>query len=78
MVFEEHSANKMIPTDTGRVVVDPLTFADEVGEEAYFHDEILWCDDTPDAKVQMGVYRCELGLWALPARKSSMRRLSYE
>lgn len=78
VVFEEHSANKMMPADTGRIVVDSLTYADEAGEEAYFHDEILWCDDTPDAKVQMGAYRRELGLRARPARKSSMRRLSYE
>lgn len=78
VIFEEHTANKTMPADTGRVVVDALTYADAEGEEAYFHDEILWCDDTPDAKVQMGVYRRELGLRARPARKSSMRRLSYE
>lgn len=78
LVFEEHSANKMMPSDTGRIVVDALTYADADGEDAYFHDEILWCDDTPDAKVQMGTYRRELGLRARPARKSHMRRLSYE
>ena len=78
VVFEEHSANKMMPADTGRIVVDALTYADADGEDAYFHDEILWCDDTPDAKVQMGTYRRELGLRARPARKSHMRRLSYE
>ncbi len=78
VVFEEHSANKMMPADTGRIVADSLTYADADGEDAYFHDEILWCDDTPDAKVQMGTYRRELGLRARPARKSHMRRLSYE
>lgn len=78
VVYEEHSANKMMPTETGQIVVDALTYADADGEDAYFHDEILWCDDTPDAKVQMGTYRRELGLRARPARKSHMRRLSYE
>ncbi len=78
VVFEEHSANKMMPAETGQIVVDALTYADAEGEDAYFHDEILWCDDTPDAKVQMGTYRRELELRARPARKSHMRRLSYE
>lgn len=32
----------------------------------------------PKTKVQMDTYRRELGLRALPARKSHMRRLSYE
>ena len=77
-VFEEHSANRMMPADTGRVVVDSLTFADEVGEEPYFHDQTVWCDDTPDSKVQMNTWRRELGIRARPARKSHMRRLSYD
>ena len=77
-IFEEHSANKMMPADTGQIVVGALTFSDGDGEEAYYHDELVWCDDTPDAKVQMGVYRRECGIKVRPARKSNMRRLSYE
>ena len=77
-IFEEHSANKMTPEQTGRLVVDAMTFADEPGEEPYFHDELIWCDDTPDAKQQMAVYRRECGLRAHAARKGHMRRLSYE
>lgn len=77
-IFEEHSANKMTPEQTGRLVVDAMTFADELGEEPYFHDELIWCDDTPDAKQQMAVYRRECGLRAHAARKGHMRRLSYE
>ena len=44
LVFEEHSANKMMPADTGKIVVDSLTFADEAGGEPYFHDQIVYCD----------------------------------
>lgn len=77
-IFEEYSANKMTPEQTGRLVVDAMTYADEPGEEPYFHDELIWCDDTPDGKQQMAVYRRECGLRARPARKSHMRRLSYE
>lgn len=78
VVFEEHSANKMTAERTGQIVLDSMTFADVPGEEPYFHDEIIWCDDTPDAKQQMAVYRRDCGLRARPARKSHMRRLSYE
>ena len=38
-----------------------LTFLDEQGTEAYFHDQIIYCDDTPDSKVQKNVWRRELG-----------------
>ena len=77
-IFEEHTANKMTPEQTGRIVVEAMTFSDEPGEEPYFHDEPIWCDDTPDAKQQMAVYRRECGLRAHAARKGHMRRLSYE
>ena len=46
--------------------------------EAYFHDQMIWCDDTPDSKVQMNVWRRELGLRVHAARKARMRRLSYD
>ena len=78
VIFEEHSANKTMPADTGRVVVDALTYPDVAGQDPYYHDELVWCDDTPDAKVQMGVYRRDLGIKIRPARKARMRRLSYE
>ena len=50
----------------------------EGGEEPYFHDQIVYCDDTPDSKVQMNVWRRELGIRVHTARKARMRRLSYE
>lgn len=77
-VFEEHSANKTMPADTGRIVVDALTYADETGAEPYFHDQMVWCDDTPDSKVQMATWRRELGIRVHPARKARMRRISYD
>lgn len=55
-----------------------LTYADAPGEDAYLHDELIWCDDTPDGKQSMAVWRREAGLRVRPARKSNMRRLSYE
>ena len=78
LIFEEHSANKMTPEQTGRIVLEALTYADEPGGEPYFHDQIVWVDDTPDGKVQTSVYRRDLGIRAHPARKGRMRRLSYE
>ena len=39
-----------------------LTFPDEIGGEPYFHDQIVYCDYTPDSKVQMNVWRRELGI----------------
>lgn len=77
-IFAELSANKKTPQETGQMVVDLLTYADEKGEEAYLHDEVIWCDDTPDGKQQMAVYRREFGLRARPARKARLRRLSYD
>lgn len=46
--------------------------------DPYQHDELIWADDTPDGKQSMAVWRRELGLRVRPARKSNMRRLSYE
>lgn len=78
IIFEEHTANKMTPEETGRIVLDSLTYADEPDEEAYYHDQVVWVDDTPDGKVQTSVYRRDLGIRARPARKGRMRKLSYE
>ena len=78
LIFEEHSANKMMPIDTGKIVVDSLSFPDEIGGEPYFHNEIVYADDTPDSKVQMNTWRRELGIRVHAARKARMRRLSYE
>ncbi len=77
-LFGELSAKKTLPQDTGAMVADALTFSDVEGEEAYFHDEVIWCDDTADGKVAMATYKREHGLRARPARKGRMRRLSYE
>ena len=77
-IFGELSANRKTPSETAAMVVDALTYADEPGEDAYLHDELIWCDDTPDGKQSMAVWRREAGLRVRPARKSNMRRLSYE
>lgn len=77
-VFGELTANKMLPQDTGALVVEALTYPDYPGDDAYFHDELIWCDDTADGKVAMATYKREHGLRARPARKGRMRRLSYE
>jgi len=77
-VMAELSAHRKTPQETGRMVYDALTFAEERGEEPFFHDEVVWCDDTPDGKQSMAVYRREYGIRARPARKARMRRLSYE
>lgn len=78
LIFEEHSANKKLPEETGKIMLDSLTYADERGSEPYYHDQIIWCDDTPDSKIQMAIWRRDLGLRVHPARKARMRRLSYE
>ena len=78
IIFEEHSANRMMPSDTGRIVRDALTYSDDGRAEPRYHDQMVWCDDTADGKVQMATYRREYGLKAHPARKGNMRRLSYQ
>lgn len=77
-IFGELSANRKTPSETAALVVGALTYADEPGENSYLHDELIWCDDTPDGKQSMAVWRREAGLRVRPARKSNMRRLSYE
>ena len=77
-IFGELSANRKTPSETAAMVASSLTYADEPGEDAYLHDELIWCDDTPDGKQSMAVWRREAGLRVRPARKSNMRRLSYE
>lgn len=64
--------------DTGRIVVDSLTYADEVGGDPYYHDQIVYCDDTPDSKVQTNEWKREFAIRVHPERKAHMRRLSYE
>ena len=77
-IFDELSANRKTPAETAALVTDALTYADEPGEDSYLHDELIWCDDTPDGKQSMAVWRREAELRVRPARKSNMRRLSYE
>lgn len=78
LVFDERTANRQGPEQTAKVVLEALTYADEEGGEPYYHDELVWCDDTPDGKVQMATYRRDFSIRARPARKGRMRRLSYE
>ena len=79
-IFGELSASRKTPAETAAVVTDALTYADAPGEDAYLHDELIstWRDDTPDGKQSMAVWRREAGLRVRPARKSNMRRPSYE
>ena len=77
-IFGELSANRKTPTETAALVAGALTYADAPGEDAYLHDELIWCDDTPDGKQSMAVWRREAGRRVRPARKSNMPRLSYE
>lgn len=74
----ELTANRKTPAETAAMAVEALTFADEPGGDPYQHDELIWCDDTPDGKQSMAVWRRDFGLRAHPARKSKVRRLSYE
>lgn len=47
------TANRKTPAETETMAVEELTFADEPGAEPYQHDELIWCDDTPDGKQSM-------------------------
>lgn len=64
--------------ETAQILLDAMTYADEDGEEPYFHNELIWADDTPVGKQQMAVYRREFGMRIRLARKARMRKLSYE
>lgn len=61
-IFGELSANRKTPSETAALVVGALTYADETGEDSYLNDELIWCDDTPDGKQSMAVWRREAGL----------------
>lgn len=41
----------MGPEEIGHVVLESLTYADTPGKGPYFHDELIWFDDTLDGKV---------------------------
>lgn len=77
VVFDEASRNRTLPEDTAEIVRDRLTWADAEGAEPRYHAQTLWCDDTPDGKVQMATYR-RRGLDARPAPKGGLRMLSYQ
>ena len=50
LIFEEHSTNRKTPAETAQILLDAMTFPDEEGKVPYFHDEIVWADDTPDGE----------------------------
>lgn len=77
-IFSEFTANRKTLAETAARAVEALTLADEPGGDPYQHDELIWCDDTPDGKQSMAAWRRDFGLRARPACKSNMRRLSYE
>lgn len=77
IVFNELSANRKTPSETAPMVEAALTYEDARGVESY-HPEVVWCDDTPDGKVQMREYRRDFGINARPAPKGGMRRVSYQ
>ncbi len=76
-VFEEHEAYRKEARDTGQIVLDALTYADDEGQKPRYHGQTVWTDDTPDGKQQTAVYRRKYSLKARPARKGNMRDLSY-
>lgn len=45
--------------------------------ESHTTDQIVYCDDTPDSKVQMATWRRELEIRVYAVWKTRMRRLSY-
>jgi phage terminase large subunit len=78
IMFEEHSAHKHTPEQTGEIIKAALTYKTKpTDEKATYHDEIIWCDDTADGKAAMATYRRKLGISARPAPKGNMRKQSY-
>ncbi len=77
IVFEEHSRNKTLPQETGRIIRDSLTYPDSKGAQPRYHAQTVWCDDTSDGKTHMGIYRRDFGIKARPAKKGNMRKQSY-
>lgn len=65
-LFQELSANRKTPAETGAMAAEALTYADEPGGDPYQHDELIWADDTPDGKQSMALWRRELGLRVRP------------
>ena len=55
-ISSELTANRKTPAETAAMAVEELTFADEPGAEPYQHDELIWCDDTPDGKQSMAAW----------------------
>lgn len=77
-VFQELSVNRRTSTETAAMVTEALTYADALRKDSYLHDELIWCDNTPDGKQSMAAWRRNAGLRVQPARRSNVRRLSYE
>ncbi len=69
IVFEERSANKATPRDTGGIIRESLGACGEQGEP-------VWCDDA--GATEIGVYRRECGINARAAGKGGLRRASYQ
>lgn len=78
IVFDEHSRHKTLPRDTGKIIVDALTYRDARDAAPTYHKQDIWCDDTADGKAQMQAYRRDYGLLARPAAKGGMRMYSYQ
>lgn len=75
-IFEEHSENKKTAKETGRIIRDRMTYADDRGgDRPYYHDEQFWCDSSNKSDIY--VYRREYDIDAHPARKGGMRKESY-
>lgn len=67
-----------MPSETAAIVTSELIYADGPGEDVYLHDELIWCNNTPDGKKSMVMWRREAGPHVLPAHMSNMRWLSYD
>ena len=78
-IFGELSASRKTPAETAALVAGALTYADAPGEDAYLHDELIWCDDTPDGKQSDGGVAARGGAArAAGAEVATCGRLSYE
>lgn len=77
VIFNEYSRNKTLPEDTAKVARVALTFPDAASDEARYHRQRIWYDDSPDGKHQGAKWRA-MGLDARPARKGGMRAMSYQ
>lgn len=75
LIWGERSANKALPCDTGQMIREAQTYADQRSAKPYLHQAPIWCDSADMTAI--ATYRRECGLDARPASKGGMRKQSY-